>query len=94
MANVAESTLNNTLGKGPPLRLMLHSCNKPTAGRQFPRRRGRERVGCDQGGAEAQGVVVESGNPAGEQGRFTQAKHWYFHRRSRLVQADVLPNMR
>src|SRR6266568_6131982 len=25
-----------------------------------------------------------------EQGRFTQAEHWYFHRRSRLVQADVL----
>src|SRR5262245_28701221 len=25
-----------------------------------------------------------------EQGRFTQTKHWYFHRRSRLVQADVL----
>src|SRR5215468_5431494 len=25
-----------------------------------------------------------------QQGRFTQAKHWYFHRRSRLVQADVL----
>src|SRR5215470_4309755 len=47
-------------------------------------------MGRYKGGVDRYQAEVAAHDAGMEQRRFTQAKHWYFHRRSRLVQADVL----
>src|SRR5262249_48292844 len=47
-------------------------------------------MGRYEGGVDRYQAELAAHDAGMEQGRFTQAKHWYFRRRSRLVQADVL----
>src|SRR6266566_7008535 len=47
-------------------------------------------MGRYEGGIDRYQAELAAHDAGMEQSRFTQAKHWYFHRRSRLVQADVL----
>ena len=47
-------------------------------------------MGRYEGRVDRQQAELAAHGAGMEQGRFTQAQHRYFHRRSRVVQADVL----
>src|ERR1700730_15824082 len=47
-------------------------------------------MGWYKGGVDRDQAELAAHDAGMEQGRFTQAEHWYFNRRSRLIQADVL----